>query len=72
MELVMQNQIDPGTSIDIYDGQDWQSGWVLVGCAFRVHEADGDHFAYDVYQYCKEERSVPVTFVRRTKEGSEK
>ncbi len=66
----MPNQIDPGTSIDIYDGHDWESGWVLVGCAVRVHESAGDHFRYKVYQYPKEKRSVPVTFVRRAKGGS--
>ncbi len=67
--IVMPDQIDPGTSIDIYDGRKWVSGWVLVGCAFRVHEAEGDHFCYKVYQYPSEERSIPVTFVKQTKES---
>lgn len=65
---VMQNQIDPGTPVDVYDGHRWMSGWVLVGCATRFHRPAGDHYRYEVYQYPKEERSVPVTFVRRTRE----
>lgn len=67
---VMPDQIDPGTSIDIYDGQSWQSGWTLVRPAIRVHEPDGDHYAYTVHRYPGGRRAVPVTFVRRAKELS--
>lgn len=68
--IVMPNQIDPGTSIDIYVGREWESGWTLVRPAVRVHEPDGDHYAYTVQQYSLGRRLVPVAFVRRSKEGS--
>ena len=68
--FTLQNQIDPGTSIDVYDGREWQSGWTLIRPAFRVKGHDGDHFSYGVHRSPRS-YAVPVTFVRRTKEGGE-
>ena len=67
--VTMPNQIDPGTSIDVYDGREWTPGWVLAGCAVRVRGHAGDYYSYKVYQYPRE-CAVAVTQVRRTKERS--
>ena len=66
----MTNQIDPGTSIDVYDGHEWIPGWVLIRCAFRCHCDVGDFFSYGVYQYPRH-RDVAVVFVRRAKGRSD-
>ena len=63
--ITMPDQIDPGTPVDVYDGHRWKPGWVLIRPAFLSHGAGGHFWSYEVYKYPKEERSVPVTFVRR-------
>ena len=65
--ITMPNQIDPGTSVDVYDAilGEWMPGWVLVRPAFRCHGHDG--WSYEVYQYPKEENIVAVTQVRRSR-----